>query len=175
MQSERDANWPKPVLQGQCVIGLACSIFDMLIPTYQQLITKECRPFSIKLVFAPVWLPWQRWKSCDCIFITMVSQITEIWQIVSFFIIKWSTMTSWILLFSIFMLTLSKTIFSFFVGNFNFRASYLENGLADCGNTCIFLKYFISSFEWNQLVCCMQFPFKSTTVFREGSPTNCNV
>ena len=79
------------------------------VPTHHQLITKECYLFSVKLVLFQFGchdnhenlvivglnkredifgVPGICLTDCVKSFVTSVSQITEIWQIVSFFIMK---------------------------------------------------------------------------------------
>ena len=92
-------------------------------PTNQQLITKECHPSSIKLALFQFGCHDSHgnlvtvFLICltDCVksFHNFGVQITEIWQIVSFFIMKWSTMTSRILLFSILWWHWGKRYFRF--------------------------------------------------------------
>ena len=70
-------------------------------------------------------------------FITLVSQIKEIWQIVSFFIILDEMINYDVTRYIVSTSHGDTELISFLLGNLDLRASYFENGLADFGDTYI--------------------------------------
>ena len=96
----------------------------------------------------------------DCVKIlrTSVSQITKICRIVPFFIMKWSTMTALIPLFSILCWHWEKQYYHFLLSDLNLRASYLENGWW----TLVIRISLFSIFKapLNQRNTCLAFSFK---------------